>query len=358
MEDMVTSRLAMSNLLSNDLDHILGHTRDLWEQVRGKRVFITGGTGFFGCWLLESFCRANDHIDLHASATVLTRNPQAFARKAPHLAAHPATRLYAGDVRSFDFPSGEFSYIIHAATDVRAQLNGENPLFMLDTIVEGTRHTLEFARHCGTPNFLLTSSGAVYGKQPPDLTHIPEEYAGAQDQLDPRSTYGEGKRVAEHLCALYAQQYGVQSKIARCFAIVGPHLPFDMHFAIGNFIRDGFKGGPIRVKGDGKAFRSYLYAADLTIWLWTILFKGKSCFSYNVGSDEAVTIADLANLVAEQFEPRPQIEIERKQVNGLAGEMYIPSIERVRREFGLSPTIGLAEAVRRTTDWFRCGVGG
>jgi nucleoside-diphosphate-sugar epimerase len=348
----------MPNSLSADLDHILDHTRDLWEQVRGKRVFITGGTGFFGCWLLESFCWANDHLDLRALATVLTRNSQAFQRKAPHLASHPAVHLHSGDVRSFGFPEGEFSHVIHAATDVRAQLNGENPLLMLDTIVEGTRHTLEFARHCGTPNFLLTSSGAVYGKQPPDLTHIPEEYAGAQDQLDPCSTYGEAKRVAEHLCALYAQQYGVQTKIARCFAFVGPYLTLDTHFAIGNIIRDGLRGGPIRVKGDGKSFRSYLYAADLTIWLWTILFKGKSCFSYNVGSDEAVTIADLANLVAEQFEPRPQIEIERKQVNGLAGETYIPSIERVRREFGLRPTIGLAEAVRRTTDWFRCGVGG
>ena len=348
----------MTNPLSADLDYILDHTHDLWEQVRGKRVFVTGGTGFFGCWLLESFCWANDHLDLRASAIVLTRNSQAFKRKAPHLAAHPAIRLYVGEVRSFDFPSGEFSYVIHAATDVHAQLNGENPLLMLDTIVEGTRHTLEFARHCGTPKFLLTSSGAVYGKQPSNLTHVPEDYVGAPDTMDPLSAYGEGKRLAEHLCALYAQQYGVQSKIARCFAFVGPHLPFDIHFAIGNFIRDGLKGGPIRVKGDGKSFRSYLYAADLTIWLWTILFKGKSCFSYNVGSDEAVTIADSANLVAEQFEPRPQIEIERKQVNGLAGERYIPSIERVRREFGLRPTIELAEAVRRTTAWFRCGVGG
>lgn len=142
--------------------------------MRGKRVFITGGTGFFGCWLLESFCWANDHLDLRASVTVLTRDPQTFARKAPHLAAHPAIRLYIGDVRSFDFPVGEFSHVIHAATEASAQLNDENPLWMLDTIVEGTRHTLEFARHCGTPKFLLASSGAVYGKQHPDLTHIPE----------------------------------------------------------------------------------------------------------------------------------------------------------------------------------------
>jgi len=358
VESLVTVEKCMTNPLPVDLDHILDHTCDLWEQVRNKQFFITGGTGFFGCWLLESFCKANDYLDLRASATVLTRNPQAFAHKAPHLAAHTAIRLYVGDVRSFDFPSGEFSYFIHAATETSLQLNGENPLTMLDTIVNGTWHILEFARHCGTPKFLFVSSGAVYGKQPPDLIYIPEDYVGALDPLDPRSTYGEGKRLAEHLCALYARRFGVQATIARCFAFAGPHLSFDVHFAISNFIRDGLQGGPIRVKGDGKSFRSYLYAADLTIWLWTILFKGESCFSYNVGSDEAVTIADLANLVAEQFEPKPQIEIEQKQTNGLAGKWYIPSIERVHREFGLRPTVGLAEAVRRTTDWFRHGMGG
>ncbi len=347
----------MTNPLSADLDHILDHTRDLWEQVRGKRVFVTGGTGFIGCWLLESYCWANDHLNLRTSATVLTRNPQAFACKAPYLAKHPAIRLQIGDARSFEFSGGDFSHVIHAATEASVRLNGENPLVMLDSIVEGTRHTLEFARHCGAPKFLLTSSGAVYGKQPPALTHIPEDYVGAPDPLDPSSAYGEGKRLAEQLCALYAQQYGIQAKIARCFAFVGPYLPLDTHYAIGNFIRDGLRGGPIQVKGDGTPFRSYLYAADLVIWLWTILFKGKTCIPYNVGSDDVVSIEDLANLVAVQFGPRIKIKIAGNQVDGFRGARYIPLIEQVRREFGLRPTIGLAEAVRRTIEWLHCVAG-
>lgn len=353
MEDVVRL-LEQAGLLIEDLNHILSLTKGLWDELRGQRLFITGGTGFFGCWILESLCWANDKLDLHTSATVLTRNSRSFQRKAPHLASHPAIQLHMGDVRSFGFPEGEYSHIIHAATDTRESASGEIPLAMLDTIVAGTQHTLEFARQCGTPKFLLISSGAVYGPQPPDLSHIHEDYVGAPNPLDPRSTYGESKRMAEHICALYAKQYGIQIKIARCFAFVGPYLPLDIHFAIGNFIRDGLHGGPIQVRGDGTPYRSYLYTIDLAIWLWTILLKGKSCSPYNVGSDEVVTIIDVANLVAEQFEPRMRIEMERIQVDGLGGGRYIPSIEKVRREFGLCPTIGLAEAVRRTTKWFHC----
>lgn len=232
----------MGNPLAEDLDHILEHTIGLWEELRGQNLFITGGTGFFGCWLLESFAWANDRLKLGALATVLSRSPERFTDKAPHLANHPAIRLIQGDVKSFEFPEGNFPYVIHAATESSAKLNTENQLLMFDTIVEGTQRVLEFARTHETRKFLLTSSGAVYGKQPPEITHIPEEYVGAPDMMDTRSTYGEGKRAAELLCTLYAKQYGIETKIARCFAFVGPYLPLDIHYAIGNFIRDAVKG--------------------------------------------------------------------------------------------------------------------
>jgi nucleoside-diphosphate-sugar epimerase len=98
----------------------------------------------------------------------------------------------------------------------------KNPLLMFETIVEGTRRTLEFARTHEVCKFLITSSGAVYGKQPPEMTHIPEDYPGAPDPMDPNSAYGEGKRAAEMLCRLYARQFGLETKVARCFAFVGP----------------------------------------------------------------------------------------------------------------------------------------
>ena len=339
------------NPIKVDLDHILTHTEGLWEEMRGKRIFITGGTGFFGCWLLESFVWANDNLGLDASALVLTRDYAMFQKKAPHLGANPAIQFHIGDVRNFAFPNDEFSYIVHAATESSASLNEQNPLLMFDTIVEGTRHVLEFAHHCSAEKLLLASSGAVYGKQPPEISHLLEDYIGAPDIIDPQSAYAEGKRTAELLSTIYARQYGFEIKIARGFAFVGPYLPLDMHYAIGNFIRDGLNGGPIIVNGNGMPYRSYLYAADLAIWLWTILFKGGSCRPYNVGSEEEISISELAHTVA-RFGRRP-IEVKIVEIPDLSrpAERYVPSTKRAREECGIRQIIDLSEGIRRTLQY-------
>jgi dTDP-glucose 4,6-dehydratase len=339
----------MVNPLAGDLDHVLEHTAAAWAEMRGQRVFITGGTGFIGCWLLESFLWANDRLDLDASAVVLTREPVAFARKAPHLAGNRAVRLHAGDVRSFEYPKGDFRFLVHAATESSTTLNADDPLTMLDTIVRGTERALDFANQSGVEKFLFTSSGAVYGRQPPELSHVAEHYMGGPDPMEPRSAYGEGKRVAEHLCVLHDRRHGIQTKIARCFAFAGPYLPLDAHFAFGNFLRDGLKGGPIRVQGDGTPCRSYLYAADLAIWLWTILFRGAPGRAYNVGDDRPVSIAELAHQVAEHFGTPAMVA--REAIPGKPVERYVPDVGRARDELGLRAWIPLEEAIARTAHW-------
>ena len=240
------AKIDNTGFLGADLDHILRHTQGIWEPLRGQRIFITGGTGFFGRWLLESFARANAELDLGATACVLTRNPGAFAAKAPHLAEDPAIQLLAGDFTSFSFPDGPFHSVIHAATAL-----GE-PLDIFDGNVNGTRRVLEFARQSGATRFLFTSSGAAYGRQPSELTHIPEEYAGAPDTMDAGTAYGQSKRACEFMAGMYARQYGFAAPIARCFAFSGPYLPLDLNFAIGNFVRDALAGGPIRIGGMGR----------------------------------------------------------------------------------------------------------
>jgi dTDP-glucose 4,6-dehydratase len=339
------------NLPYQDLKHIMDHTRDLWEDLRRARLFITGGTGFFGKWLVGSFLYANQQLDLKASASILSREPDSAKQSFPHLFSDPAITMLTGNVRNFEFPDGEFTHIIHAATDASAKLNDENPLAMLDTVIEGTRHTLDFAVQCKAEKFLLTSSGAVYGKQPAEMTHIPEEYQGAPDPSDPKSAYGIGKRTAEHLCTLYAKQYRLHSTIARSFAFVGPYLPMDIHFAIGNFILDGLNNRPIVIKGDGTPYRSYMYAADLTSWLWTILLRGESCRPYNVGSDEDMQIEQIAYAVAEQFTPPIGVKVLNRKEPGKTPERYAPDVGRAKTELGLTLNVSLRESIQRTIQW-------
>lgn len=346
-------RTAPAHPLAQDLDHILKQTQPLWEDLRGKKLFITGGTGFFGTWLLESFAWANTILGLEAEALVLTRNRDRFLAAVPHLAAESSIKFYNGDIRDFRFPEGLFSHIIHAATESSATLNTDEPHTMFDTIVEGTRHALEFARHTGATSFLLTSSGAVYGKQPSDLTHLPETFSGGPDPVDAASAYAEGKRAAELLCTLYARRSGIKMKIARGFAFVGPYLNVDIHYAIGNFIRDGLRGGPIVVNGDGSPYRSYLYAADLAVWLWTILGRGVSCRPYNVGSDQAMTIEEIAGAVGQAFRPPVGVSIMKERRPGNPPERYVPATKRARQELGLEQYIGFGDALRRTIDWHR-----
>jgi dTDP-glucose 4,6-dehydratase len=222
--------------------------------------------------------------------------------------------------------------------------------------VAETRRVLDFAAGAGVRNFLLISSGAVYGRQPPELTHIPEDYSGAPDPLLPGSAWGEGKRVIEHVCARHANRHCYALKVARGFAFVGPHLPLDANYAIGNFIQDALAGAPIHVSGDGTPRRSYLYAADLAVWLWTLLFAAPSARAYNVGAAVDMSIAELAGLVSQVAGvsgAHPPVEIAGQSDPGRPVSRYVPAVNRAQTELGLRPRIPLEEAIRKTIAWHR-----
>jgi len=340
-------------LLEQDFNHVLEHTSGVWGALAGGRLFITGGTGFVGRWLLETLLWANARLDLGVSAFVLTRDPDRFRLGSPRLANDRAVTLMRGDACCFGFPDGEFPFIIHAATERQIEPTAARPLSTFDLDIEATRHVLEFARTHGTRRLLFTSSGAAYGQQPPEITHLTENYTGGPPTNDTRAAYGQAKRVSEFLCAMYSRQYGFATLIARLFAFVGPYLPLDQNFAVGNFIRDVLKGGPIRINGDGTSYRSYLYAADLAVWLWTILARGESARLYNVGSDCSLTIADLARTVTDAAAVDVRIEIAAKPVAGAIPSRYVPSVDRARDELGLAPIISLKEGVRRSYAWAR-----
>jgi dTDP-glucose 4,6-dehydratase len=343
----------MSHLPSEDLEHILSHTERLWGDLPEGSIFLTGGTGFVGTWLLESFLWARDRLKLRTGVTVLTRDPERYRRKARHLAAHPAVTVIRGDTTTFAFPNGSYPYVIHAATEPYREPGPERPLGTFASDTEGTRRVLEFARTHGVRRFLVTSSGAVYGRQPAELAHVSEQYAGAPATTDTDSAYAQAKRISEYMCAAYGRVYGFDAVIARLFAFVGPVLPLDAHYAIGNFIGDVLQGRSVRISGDGTPYRSYLYAADLAVWLWTLLFEGKAAYPYNVGSSQEITIADLARTVARVAAPGTDIQVAASVGPGWQQLRYVPDTSRAETELGLRQVISLEEAIRRTCTWHR-----
>ncbi len=326
------------------------HTQALWEAARGRRIFITGGTGFFGSWLLESLAFCNSRPKLNLSATVLSRNPDTFIRSMPHIAQEDSIRFLRGNILDFPFPAEHFDFIIHAAAPTSG--NEARSLDLPSNIVAGTERMLAFTQSAIARRFLFTSSGAVYGPQPATVGHVPESYIGK-----PETPYGQAKLASEEMCFQCSQACGTEFSIARCFAFVGPHLPLDQHFAIGNFIGDALASRKIRIAGDGTPIRSYLYAADLAIWLWTLLLRPLDVKSrlqiYNVGSGETISIRDLAREVVEELNPSLDIEIAQQTTPGAQRQQYVPDVSKAKSELGLWQTIGLRQAIRRTADWHR-----
>lgn len=319
----------------------------LTPMLKNKTLFLTGGTGFFGRSFLEVMTALNYTNDLNLKIYLLARDPDKFKNQYPEL--HSDCLIFQrGDIVNFDFLDIKVDYIFHFATPASATMNIENPLGMFDNIVNGSRRILDFAVKSKCEKFLFTSSGAVYGKQPTELTHIPETYTAAPLTQNTHSAYGEGKRVAELMGNIYAEKFGFEHKIARCFAFVGPHLDANGTFAIGNFIRDAVNGNVLSIGGDGTPFRSYLYSSDLVIWLLTILLNGKNKQPYNVGADNDLSIFDLAKKVTQLVNPSLRIQIAKKTTDLSRPDRYVPSVSLARSELGLCVWTSLDDSIIKT----------
>jgi UDP-glucuronate decarboxylase len=313
-----------------------------------SHLLLTGGTGFFGKALLRSWVFQEHFMGNVPKVTLLSRDPEQFSRQNPLLVTNSWLKMFKGDVCEVDsLPRGvAFTHVLHAAAD---STNGPflSPKERFDQIVMGTRNVLDLSVACKAGRFLLTSSGGAYGPQPAEMEFIPEAFNAMPDPLNPFNAYGVAKRQAEHLCAQYRHQYGIETVIARCFAFVGEDLPRDSHFAIGNFIRDAIERPKIIVNGNGSPIRSYMYQSDLANWLLHLLQHGASGSAYNVGSDEAVSIADVAYLVRDILSPEKQVTINGEPfADNRFRNRYVPDVSKARMDLGLALTVPLAQAIR------------
>ena len=296
-----------------------------------KRLFITGGTGFFGKSMLDYRLRHPEWEWARANWLILSRSPEKFASEHPLLANQNGVSFVAGDVRDFLFPQGPFDAVIHAATSAVTTLSDVE---MTSVILDGARHVADFAKAVGCKKILFTSSGAVYG---PRIAPACED-----DVCDPATAYGKGKYAAEQMFV----DSGFDVKIARCFAFIGPYLNLGIQYAIGNFIQNCLDGKPIVINGDGTPLRSYLYADDLVEWLFAILERGETGRPYNVGSDSAVSIRELAETVRGVLGSKSEILVKGTPMHGEKPSTYVPSIVRPRSELGVEVKVVLEDAIR------------
>ncbi|BDA79169.1 dTDP-glucose 4,6-dehydratase [Leptospira kobayashii] len=331
-----------------DLDFVLSHTD--FQKLKNEKIFLTGGTGFIGRWFLESFLHANRVLNLDARLTVLSRDPESFLRKYPKYKSQNQIDFRKGDVLEFPALEKDFTVFIHAAAESDSRLDSENALATSQIIVQGTKNVLDFAVDCNAKYFLYLSSGAVYGSLIDP--HITEKYAGAP-LIDPKFTYGESKRYAELLCRIYAGKSKIKISIARCFAFVGPGLPLNSAFAIGNFINNILEQTKIQIQGDGTPFRSYMYPSDLMIWLWTILFHSDSSEIYNVGSDVGISILDLAKEISDMEGLSDNVVVHKEKNPNAPISYYVPSVQKAKEELALKIRINLHESIRKTIRFHR-----
>jgi dTDP-glucose 4,6-dehydratase len=335
----------MHTLIQSDLEDIANFDLALWQSLKGKNIFATGCTGFIGAWIIHSFLYINEKLSLNAELTLLTRNKERLFQSLP-VAKHPAIKITEDDITSFTFPEGRYDYIIHGATEVAAMQAGNDHSGFLDNAYLGTKRIIEFAKGSKTEKVLFLSSGAAYGPQPLVMPVLQESYLGAPPTNVPASSYGEAKRFAEQMLFNETQFKTVS---ARIFASCGPYLPLKSKFAFSNFMEACLKGEDIAINDNGKTTRSYLYASDMTLWLWTLLLKGKSEI-YNVGSEQEVTINELAEKIKKVLGSSSEIRILG---TGDSYNRYIPSAKKMLDQFNLRQTVSLDDAIIRTSRFLK-----
>jgi dTDP-glucose 4,6-dehydratase len=312
------------------------------------KLLITGGTGFVGKSLLRFLVDQQQKTSSYDEVFVLSRNSGEFLTKNPEFSHLNWLKFVKGNILDLEtLPSQlQFSDVIHAASD-SVDIPGATLLDKYDQIVKGTRNVLEYSAKSKVKRFLYTSSGAVYGPQPLNLTKIDENFIGSPNVLDVNNLYGLAKKQAELLCTVYSEMYGLEIKIARCFAFVGPDLPLSAHFAIGNFIKNALEKNTITVSGDGTPLRTYLYQEDMARWLLKILKNGVTKQAYNVGSDEVISIGDLAHLIRDTLSPESEIIIKNKSSN-INRNIYVPNVDKVKNELNLKINFSLLDSLKNT----------
>jgi len=325
-------------------------------EIRSKlsltNIAVTGGTGYLGTWLAEMITTLNDEFNTSINLHLYARNIGVWKEKHKHLSSRSDIKIYSQDVRSpFNFEP-QVTHVIHAAGIPNNRIHSSNPLRVYQTIVSGTANVLEAASQLnGLIRFLNVSSGLVNGLGI-GIGGISEGYASPISAGQLHNVYTDAKRSAESLAAIYRSQFKIPISTVRPFTFAGPYQSLDCPWAFNNFLSDALANRPIRINGDGRVLRSYLYGSDAAFWLLTALAKGIDGAVYNIGSSNPISHIDLATLISSKLPKNNDILVNTSEVNSRSSADFYPDLSNINRELQVTETCNLEQLIEKTLRWF------
>lgn len=322
------------------------------SRLEKKHILLTGCTGFIGRWLVDTLLWANEAHEYQCRLSLVTRSRARLLKTMPHLACREDVRIVECDIAELTTAAPEACDLVVHGVNLPNAGEADWAARHCTTACRGTEALFRVAALCGVRRVLLLSSGGVYATRAlAEQTPLREEAAGMAERLRESSLYGETKRFVELYAAALGQQYGIDVPIARCFTFCGPCLPMNGVNALASFLADALAGRDIVIRGDGTPVRSFLYGSDMAVWLLAMLADGPTGEPCNVGSEEGISLRELAGLVAHLAGGKSKVRVLGQSIPGNAPSVYVPDTSRIRERLGVTERISLAEGMRKTMDW-------
>ncbi|MDG5759861.1 SDR family oxidoreductase [Natronococcus sp. A-GB1] len=314
------------------------------------RVLVTGGAGFIGGHLAESFAKAGhdvtvlDNLDPYYDTGIKERTIE--LGRAATAENEGAYALVEGDVRNatlVDELVGDADVVYHQAAQAGVRTSVEDPRKPNSINVDGTLNVLDAARETDLERVVLASSSSVYGK--PEYLPYDEDHPTA-----PVSPYGVSKLAAEQYARVYGEVYGLPTVSLRYFTVYGPRMRPNM--AISNFVSRCLNGEPPVIYGDGAQTRDFTYIDDVVDVNRQLLDDDSADGEIvNVGSTDTIDVRTLAALVRDEIDPSLGLEYAERRTGD--AEHTHADVSKARELLGYEPSTSIREGVSRFIDWYR-----
>lgn len=323
------------------------------ELLDGKTVFVTGATGLIGSQICKTLLQADLDEGLNVTVAAFCRNPEKAAQVFAGYSNDPHFVLAKGDLTADIQYDGPVDYIVHGASPTGSKYFVDHPVETIQTAVYGTDRLLRFARDKQVSGMVYLSSLEVYGVPDGKTETISEKDFGYLDPLSVRSSYSEGKRMVECLCASYASEFEIPVKVVRLSQTFGAGVQYKDGRVFAEFARSVIEHKDIVLHTEGTTVRSYCYTRDAVCAILTVLLKGTPGEAYNVTNMKtACSIRQMADMAAA-LDPAAGIKVRIEIPENLASFGYNPQmiirLDNTRLcSLGWKPTVDLEEMFRRT----------